>query len=149
MDKNLTEELLYAMFRFKKSGLSFSSQFNIRIGEFYMMKNILENSQDAKNTYVLDIQDNLYVTKPAVSQMLNSLENKGYIKREINKSDRRKIVITLTEDGKKILEKMQNNVDNVIGEIILRFGEEDTEQLIKLINRFADISEQTENGEGK
>nr|WP_162306303.1 MarR family transcriptional regulator [Brevibacillus laterosporus] len=32
-----------------------------------------------KKVYVSDIQSNLYITKPAVSQMLNTLEKKGYV----------------------------------------------------------------------
>jgi len=146
MNKSLAEELSYAVFRFKKSSVSFSSEFDVRIGEFYIMKNILESSFDPnKNTFMPEIQDSLRVTKPAVSQMLNSLENKGYIKREINPNDRRKINITVTNEGKEVVNSMQEQVDRAIAKRIGLFGEENTRLFIDLINRFADISEEVNN----
>lgn len=60
-----------------------------------------------KKVYVSDIQSNLYITKPAVSQMLNTLEKKGYVIREIDKSDRRKIAVALTSEGQGVLRRTE------------------------------------------
>ena len=108
-----------------------------------MMRLIAENALDsAENVYAADIQNGLHVSRPAISQMLNSLEEKGYIRREIDGRDRRRLLLTLTAKGEKIMQVMKGHANRVIAEIISRFGEENTTRLIGLLNRFADISDE-------
>lgn len=143
MDRTLKEELVHAMLRFKKVGMTFSPGLDIHMGELVVMKVIAENtSRLGKNIYVSDIQSNLYITKPAVSQMLNALQKKGYVCREIDKSDRRKIAVMLTAKGQEILKKTREDTDRTLEIVISRLGEENTRQLIKLFTLLADISEE-------
>lgn len=140
MEKNFTEDFARSLLRFKTIGKSFHNELDLHFGELMLMREIAENSADMGHAVCMsDIQSNLFITKPAVSQMLNSLERKDYIRREINTSDRRRIVVTLTPKGFEIMRGMQEQADRVIKEVISRFGEEDTKQLLGLLNRFADI----------
>ncbi len=142
MDLTLKEQLVRAMLRFKKVGMTFPQGLDIRMHELFVMNGIAKNeSCKDKDVYVSDIQSNLYITKPAVSQMLNALEKKGYISREIGKSDRRKIALTLTLKGREILKQTREYTDQTLGKVISRFGEENTRQLIELFTLLADISE--------
>lgn len=136
MDGNLKEQLIRVMLRFKKLGMTFPLGFDIRMGELFVMNGI------AGNTSCSDIQSNLYITKPAVSQILNTLEKKGYVNREIDKSDRRKISVTLTPQGQEILKETKKYADMTLGTTISRFGEENTRQLISLLTQLVDISEE-------
>lgn len=143
MNRKLKDSLVRSIFRFKKVGFQFPPGSNLRMGELFVMRRIAENALDSDdNVYAADIQNGLHVTRPAVSQMLNSLEDKGYICREIDERDRRRLIITLTPRGESILKAMKEHADQVIAETILRFGEENTALLISLLNRFADISDE-------
>jgi DNA-binding MarR family transcriptional regulator len=73
--------------------------------------------------------------------MLNSLEKKGYVSRAIDKTDRRRISVTLTAEGMKVLKAMTQYMDQTLGTTVMRFGEENTRQLISLFTLLADISE--------
>ena len=143
MNRKLKDSLVRSIFRFKKVGFQFPPGSNLRMGELFVMRRIAENALDSDdNVYAADIQNGLHVTRPAISQMLNSLEDRGYICREIDERDRRRLIITLTPKGVNILEAMKEYADRVIAETISRFGEENTVRLISLLNRFADISDE-------
>ena len=142
MDRSLKEELVQTMHRIKKVGMSRSTGFGINRGDLIVMQTIAKNAaRPEKSVYVSDIQSKLYITKPAVSQILNALEKKGYVSREIDKNDRRKIAVTLTPNGQEILEQMKADADQMLETVISRLGEENTRQMIKLFTLMADISE--------
>ncbi len=143
MNRNLQDSLVRSIFRFKKVGFHFPPETDLRMGELFVMKQIAENALDSDdNVYAADIQNGLHVTRPAISQMLNSLEAKGHIRREIDERDRRRLIITLTPKGENILKAMKEHADQVIAGTISRFGEKNTTRLISLLNRFADISDE-------
>lgn len=143
MNIELKDSLVRSIFRFKKVGFRFPPGSDLRLGELYVMRLIAENALDStENVYAADIQNGLHVSRPAISQMLNSLEEKGYIRREIDGRDRRRLLLTLTAKGEKIMQVMKGHANRVIAKIISRFGEENTTRLIGLLNRFADISDE-------
>src|SRR5215469_7063348 len=51
---------------------------------------------------VSEISKHLHVTSPSITQLLKSLESRGLIERHIDTSDRRVIVVTLTEQGEQV-----------------------------------------------
>lgn len=142
MRGDLRMQLVHAMMRFKKVGMAFPPELDIRMGELFFMNSIAGNtSRSDKNVSVSDIHSSLYVTKPAVSQMLGSLEKKGYIRRETDKGDRRRIAVTLTPEGRRIQKQTQEYVDRRLETVISRFGEDNTRELVRLFTLLADISE--------
>ncbi len=49
-----------------------------------------------------DVMDNFHIAKATASQTLTGLEKKGMIRQEADEDDRRKKMIILTEEGKRI-----------------------------------------------
>lgn len=140
MDKILKEEYLHAMFRFRKMRMMFLQGSDVNMTELVVMRSIAEKascSDDGIN--VNEIQKNLHITKAAISQILNSLEKKEYIVREIGKTDRRKFKITLTQAGTDVLKDTKEYANQRMEEIISRFGEKNTQQLITLLDQLSDI----------
>jgi len=68
------------------------------------------------------------------------LEKKGYILRETNKHNRRMLTITLTREGKDVLDCMSVDLDRILTEIIRLLGKDEIEQFIKSVNGFADAA---------
>lgn len=145
--KKLTSELLHAAFQFKKlmsAGFGMDTAANksdINISELIFMKEISENSTDSVNNVGLsDICRLLSISKPAVSQMLRSLEKKGYINRDIDKNNRRNLIVTLTHEGRGVLaERYAEHIDK-FESIIAHLGEDDVKQMIVIINRMAELT---------
>ncbi len=52
-----------------------------------------------------DVADELGVSQAWVSRMLRRLEERGYLRREVNASDRRAATISMTETGARIVDE--------------------------------------------
>lgn len=95
--------------------LNLSDELNIMAkSEMIIISTILKS--DDKEIRVCDIAKRLNVSTPAVSRTLSRLEQKGYIKRTIDKTDRRNTHIKTTQKGKdafcldmKIMSDFMNN----------------------------------------
>ncbi|MDF2661054.1 MAG: hypothetical protein K0Q94_3845 [Paenibacillus sp.] len=88
---------------------------------------------------VSELSEILHITMPSVSQMINGLEQKGYVKRVTTKNDRRVVYITLDSEGEAALAKAKKAFLSFTDEIVGRLGHEETEQLISLCTRLYEI----------
>ncbi len=75
-----------------------------------------------------------HISKPAVSKMIGTLEEKGYLIRTASRQDRRVVYINLTELGKKNLETERKHRDEDMERIVKRMGAERMEQLFGLLD---------------
>lgn len=136
METDLKREFLLTMMRFRKAGMPVPPGNQFRMGELFVLGRISE-----QGVTMTEIQNHLFMTKPAVSQTLNAMESRGLIRREIDPRDRRKITVTLTEAGKEFQRKNHEYADRVMELTLARFGEENMRELIRLLTLMADITE--------
>lgn len=115
--------------------------FDINPGEMFFMKEIIarKSNGESSGNWLSSMSDHLHVSKAAVSQMLGSLERKGYITREPNPDNRREIIVSVTKDGEKRVDEIQRLFDKKTDMFIERFGVEDTKELIRLIEKMTDV----------
>jgi DNA-binding MarR family transcriptional regulator len=111
---------------------------DISHSEFFMLKVICKHSTPL-GLSMSNLSELLKISKPAVSQMVNSLEDKGYVERFMPKSDRRLVLVRLTEAGQQGLDReMQVFTDRLV-QTFAKLGEEDTEELFRLLTRLYSI----------
>ncbi|WP_186577887.1 MarR family winged helix-turn-helix transcriptional regulator [Aquibacillus kalidii] len=84
---------------------------------------------------VSEVRDILRVTSPTVTQIINRLEEKGYVERTVNKEDRRSSQVKLTDQGIAVTVKAFNMYVTSINGLIDYLGEEESEQLIGLLDK--------------
>ena len=89
------------------------------------------------------------ISKPGISQILNSLENKELIRREIDKRDRRAIAVSLTPKGESVIQDAHKIFSQVVRKISQELGADDTEQLARLLQRLNAIVSQLDYEELK
>ena len=87
------------------------------------------------------MQKMLHISKPAISYILNTLEKKNYITREIDPKDRRKVSISATPEGKAAAEESMKRYDELWSEILSQFGEDNMKELIRLIHGLDELYE--------
>ncbi|MDR1948460.1 MAG: MarR family transcriptional regulator [Spirochaetaceae bacterium] len=143
MQNELHNELLHCLFQFKKLAQSFRPRVppeegDLNMASLWLLHHIREHPCDLSGE---KIRRELCITKAAVSQMLGSLEKKGYLTREVNRDNRRCIILSLTGKGAAVLEKSRAETEARLAGIISRFGKANTRELITLVNRFSDITE--------
>jgi DNA-binding MarR family transcriptional regulator len=146
MNDDLKQNLLHALFCFKRaSHTMFRSLLNddgLSVADLSALGCIGRCDKkdcNADQTTHHAMHEALAVSKAAVSQMLGSLEKRGYIRRDIDRDNRRKIIITLTEQGETAVDKAEKKMDVLMSRIITRFGEKDTRNFTRLLDRFAKI----------
>ena len=77
------------------------------------------------------------VTKMSnTTRLVDKLISKGFVKRIICPTNRRKIEISITSKGKKILEEMDVVMHSVEDDLLKNFSKKDLEALNQLLNKF-------------
>lgn len=108
-------------------------------GEFSMLQLIKLCKSEFDVVTTAELSEKLHVSKPAVSQMINVLEKKQYVIREINKNDRRLMSISLTETGNNVLEEEKGKFLNIINHSLDLMGREDSEIFVGLMEKYFEI----------
>ena len=136
MGKELNRELLHSLFRLKSTlntefvkGTSSAGK-DINFSEYILMREVSETKSD-----LTSIREYLSITKSAVSQMLRSLERKGYLTRRIDLRNRRSIVVELTDAGRAVLQEKAEEFSTRYEGITNGMHEREIKQIIKLIDR--------------
>ena len=95
-----------------------------------------------------EMREFLCISKGAVSQTISTLEKKGYVTRETNKENRRKVDVKVTEKGLSVLKDARVDMDDMMIQILKKFGVDNTKELISLLNKFADVMKESQHEEG-
>ncbi len=74
-----------------------------------------------------------------ISALLGNLEKKGQIVRDIDKSNRRNILVTITEEGRKRAETEMKEIQGLMTRVFIDMGEEDTSEFIRLTSQFFEL----------
>jgi DNA-binding MarR family transcriptional regulator len=91
----------------------------------------------------------LHLTPSALSQLLRSLEEKGYLERHRTAEDSRAVALSLTTKGNEAGEEAVRNHDRFVEELFAYVGEEDIQRLIGILNKVLDFLSQKGKDEGK
>lgn len=93
---------------------------------------------EQKNPSMRDIADELGISSPATTAVIDKLiENKDVI-RSLDKDDRRIIRISLTAQGKKAFERNRNIIYNAINDKASILSENEQEELARILQKLQD-----------
>lgn len=82
-----------------------------------------------------DLQKYMGTSSARVAAILGSLEKKGFITREIDHNDRRRVIVAITEDGRVRASAEMQEMEAGVEEIFRELGEDDTNEFIRLLER--------------
>ena len=88
----------------------------------------------------------LGVTRQAASQLIDTLVLRGYLSREVNPEDRRRMNIVLTERGRAAAAAIRAGIDQVEAELARMLTPADLAGLRAGLAALGQIREQTEHG---
>ena len=94
-----------------------------------------------------EISDAMHSSTARISAALNSLEKKGQIHREIDKTNRRNILVTVTDKGQERSCSTKKHMREQMVDILAEMGEQDAVELVRLAKRFFEISHQVFDGD--
>lgn len=82
-----------------------------------------------------DIQEALDIQAGSVSELISKLESKGFLGRQRDETDRRKVVISLTGRGQALEIRPQ---EEILSQRYCALDEMQQEQLLELLDRLLD-----------
>ncbi len=141
MVKKLTDELIEI---FEEISQYHRKKFDFFLfGESAILIYLLRKKNEKRTPS--DLSESLNITSARVAASLNNLETKGFITREIDTEDRRKINIYLTDSGLEEALKTSKIQNDKITFLFNELGQNDSKELIRLLIRVKQIfSEKSE-----
>lgn len=101
-------------------------------GMFVIMR-ILSESDG--NVSAGDLAREMNVSTARIARALNTLEGKGFIKRESETGDARKVIIKLTAQGESALEERKKKVEKMIEPMFEKLTGEEVVKLFSLLKK--------------
>jgi DNA-binding MarR family transcriptional regulator len=86
-----------------------------------------------------DLASRCHVADPTMSKTLNHLEANGLITRQIDKNDRRRILVSLTPEGETIAKEHEQEVVKNVSQMLERLGEHDAKEYVRIVSRLAEF----------
>ena len=107
-------------------------------GELFILKYLFEKNAPVTPS---ELSEALQSSTARISAVLGKLEKKKQIVREIDTSNRRNILVTITSAGRErsqtFMQQMRNNLISVLTEM----GEQDASEFVRLATRFFEITQ--------
>lgn len=89
-----------------------------------------------------DLSEHLGVTTPTVSGLVDRLVTKGLLGRQPDPEDRRRVLLTLTQEGLDVLAELESLRTELGGEVLARLSTTELESLVEVTARLRQIVEQ-------
>ena len=80
----------------------YREEFGISVAEW----RVLVHVADAGSVSIREIHERVHLEKSKASRAATRLETRGYLSKDVNADDRRLIVLTLTDEGWALMEKL-------------------------------------------
>lgn len=125
--------------------VNLAEKIGISKGEFITLQILADYHKEypeEEGVYVSYIAKKQGVANSQISRLLKGLEEEGLIGRKVAKEDRRNTYVFLSDRGRQLLEDIKKRMESSYCQVMEKFGEENTEELIRLCTKIADIMEE-------
>lgn len=84
------------------------------------------------------IAERLLVTTASVTSLLDTLERRGLVQRQPDPTDRRRLLVALTDDGRALVEQFLPEVVALQTAVMAELSETQRQQLLRLLSKIRD-----------
>lgn len=95
--------------------------------------------KEKKDIRVSDISDAMSLPRPGVTRTVKEMEAKGYLKKIASPDDGRVTYITITEEGKNLSQKYDQDYFSDLAADLGEISEEEADCMIRTIEKFYNI----------
>lgn len=112
--------------------------------EFQVGMSLCDYEKEKKETPITarELANRVHIAPSSLTRVLNKLEKQNYIHRTIPNENRRVVLITLSDEARKIFHKMHQVLLSYMHEMMERLGKEDTSSFIALLQKFKKVLEE-------
>lgn len=116
---------------------SMSGAYGLSMGESPVLAYICRSSDPLGPS---ELANKLGYTRSRMTRILDSLEAKGFVKREHHKHDGRKVIVTVTPKGRKHSSESRAEGVGSLADSLSALGEDDTRALIRVLEKAYSIT---------
>ncbi|MFC7774229.1 MarR family winged helix-turn-helix transcriptional regulator [Flavobacterium sp. GCM10027622] len=98
IDKAIKTYRMFAMKKIRESG------YKITTDQWLIIKSILENPKITQQ----ELAKNVFKDNASVTRIIELMVKSNYLNRKVDANDRRKSILSVTNEGKDIIEKVQS-----------------------------------------
>ena len=138
LDNNKTMQEIYSICKKFEEMRLFSKKIPFNSSELQLLKQGVVASEQGQKLISSEIARRLGITRSAVSQMVNKLEEKNIVRRVADEKDRKIAYIELSSDAYKYYEKLRGETNFFFEKLIAKIGEKEMEDFIRVTNIFID-----------
>ena len=95
--------------------------------------------KNSSHVRVSDISDALDLPRPGVTRTVKEMEQKGYLRKLASPDDRRVTYISITEEGRELSRKYDENYFSELSVYLDDISEEEADCMIRTIEKFYEI----------
>ncbi len=117
-----------------KQSLKIFSKHNLTIGQF----GVLEALYHKGNMTIGQVQEKILSSSGTIPLIINNLEKRGYIVKNIDSKDKRKCILQITNLGKQLVEEVYPENEQQIIEVMKCWSDKEQQQLASLLKKFGD-----------
>ncbi|MDR0886892.1 MAG: winged helix DNA-binding protein [Clostridiales Family XIII bacterium] len=110
-------------------------------GEIFILNCLRQRGETALPS---ELSEKLGSSTARVATALGALEKKGLITREMDKTDRRKIIVTITDAGNELAYRENEQLMTWETRIFEKMGTKDAKEFIRLHKLYLELSEEVE-----
>ena len=107
-------------------GLSFS--------QFMVLEALLSKGKLS----ISEVRDTILSSVGTISLVVNNLEKMDYIKRESDKNDKRICLLSLTDEGRELIEKIVPENEKIINTYMENLSKDESETLLVLLKKLGE-----------
>jgi DNA-binding MarR family transcriptional regulator len=111
---------------------------NTKIGSGIFILSIIDSK---KNCNMTDIVESLNLVPSTATRQVDSLVKLGMVRRDVGSTDRRKVILSLTKDGKRINNRFKRHLKKVMRNSLKKYSESEMRQAVIIIDRIIEYSE--------
>ena len=105
-------------------------------GEMALLRTLMESTHELTPS---QLAESSMVSSARVANILRALEEKGLVAREHSQADRRVVLVSLTDEGRKFCRNKRHEFDALIVSYLKALGPEDAESLVRIVRRTQDF----------
>lgn len=140
MEIDRISEFMRIMQLIHKSNANLKAQTGIPQSEFMVLQRIAcGQKENSEGITISELSNMVQISKPAVSQVVNALEEKNLVERITTKKDRRVVFVVLTKEGENTISEIHKLMSGKLNSVLERMGEQNSADFLRLFKQFAEI----------
>ncbi|WP_282134505.1 MarR family winged helix-turn-helix transcriptional regulator [Seonamhaeicola maritimus] len=133
LSKGVVVNLIYTACIVNKELNIVLKPYGISLQQFNVLR--ILRGQKGNSVTLATIQERMIAKMSNTTRLVDKLKKKGYVQKELNKENKRKIDITITREGLELLDKIDTLINSAEKKIISSITNEEAHELIRLLEK--------------